>query len=131
MSRVRFTFARSGGLVAAPGLQVVGQVALEDDIGEVTADPDYRRQVGAGEGGRLVRDALRLVELGASASRHMPSPPAPDAYRYRFTIEVPSGGGIVIRATDADAGTGVPELARLVDWAAREAEEIVRHRFRS
>jgi hypothetical protein len=124
---MRFSFARMGGIVAAPGLQVRASVRADDTGGEVTSEPDYRRIIDAAEGSALARDARQVAQASVIESRTT----ARDAVRYAFTIETSTGEDADVRASDADADTATPELARLVEWARREADAIVRGRIRS
>ena len=141
---VKISFVRSGGLVAAPGLQVRALVTLDASGGVVVAEPDYRRVVDPQESADLAGAADALAhtfrQAHGVASRHdqavaadaerAPSAAARDAFRFQFTIESSSGVRVDLRASDVDL-SGPPELGRLVQWAAREADAIVRKRFGS
>jgi len=142
---VKISFVRSGGFVAAPGLQVRASVTLDASGGVVVAEPDYHRVVDPPESADLARAAEALARTirqdPDEASRHdplvaadaarTPSTAARDAFRFQFTIESSSGAHADLRASDVDLKSGPPELDRLVEWAAREADAIVRKRFGS
>jgi hypothetical protein len=142
---VKISFVRSGGFVAAPGLQVRASVTLDASGGVVVAEPDYHRVVDPQESADLARAAEALAHTFRQdhgvASRHdhlvaadaarTPSTAARDAFRFQFTIESSSGAHADLRASDVDLKSGPPELGRLVQWAAREADAIVRKRFGS
>jgi hypothetical protein len=142
---VKISFVRSGGFVAAPGLQVRASVTLDASGGVVVAEPDYHRVVDPQESADLARAAEALAHTFRQdhgvASRHdhlvtadaarTPSTAARDAFRFQFTIESSSGAQAEVRASDVDLKSGPPELGRLVQWAAREADAIVRKRFGS
>ena len=141
---VKISFVRSGGLVAAPGLQVRALLTLDASGGVVVSEPDYRRVVELQESAELAGAAEALAHTSRKdegvASRHdqtvaagaarAPSTAARDAFRFQFTIESSSGVQATLRASDVDL-SGPPELGRLVQWAAREADAIVRKRFGS
>ena len=142
---VKISFVRSGGFVAAPGLQVRGWVTLGASGGVVVAEPDYRRVVDPQESADVARAAEALAhtfrQAPGVASRHdhpvaadaarRPSTATRDAFRFQFIIESSSGAQADLKASDADLKSGPPELGRLVEWAAREADAIVRKRFGS
>jgi hypothetical protein len=123
--RMKLTFTRTGGLVAAPGLQVQAVVTIDPDRGEVTAE-DYRRVLGQDERAALLADVASVAHTQPAPQRTAPR--APDAYRFRFSI----GNGQATTTIDVGASQPSlsPALARLVDWASREADAIVRARFR-
>jgi hypothetical protein len=143
LALVKISFVRSGGFVAAPGLQVRAWVTLDASGGVVVAEPDYRRAVDPLESADLAAAAEALAHtfrqargvasphdppVAADAAR-TPSAAARDAFRFQFTIESSSGAQADLRASDVDVKSGPPELGRLVQWAAREADAIVRNRF--
>src|SRR5438105_11231050 len=60
------TFTRTGGLVAAPGLNVRASVALDDSGGNVTTEDGYWRDVDAAESARLIVDAEAVAAVVAA-----------------------------------------------------------------
>jgi hypothetical protein len=133
---------RSGGFVAAPGLRVRGSVTLDSSGGVVVGEPDYRRIVDPQESADLARAAEALADTfrqahdvagrhgraaGTEAAR-TPSTAARDAFRFQITIESSSGAHADLLTSEVDFKNGPPELGRLVHWAAREADAIVRKR---
>ena len=142
---LKILFVRSGGFVAAPGLQVRGSVTMDAAGGVVLAEPDYRRVVDPQESAELAGAAEALAHtfrqargiasrhdhLAAADARRTPPTATRDAFRFQFTIESSSGAQAEVQASDVDLKSGPPELGRLVQWAAREADAIVRRRFGS
>ena len=122
------TFTRTGGLVAAPGLRVRAAVTLEASGGEVTTTADgYRRTLDSPESAALFADAqaaLATIERPCGAGHHG----SPDAFRLEVTITADDLRTVVVRSDDAELAA-IPALARLGEWATREAEAIVRHRL--
>ena len=124
---MRFTFVRSGGFAAVPGLRVQASVTIDGASGEVVADRGYRRTLEAQESAALVEDAERLVRAGGvPPSSHA----ARDRFLFQLTIETSSGATAIVESRDL-AGAGPPALARLIEWVAREADAIVQTRLRS
>ena len=142
---LKILFVRSGGFVAAPGLQVRGSVTVDAAGGVVLAEPDYRRVVDPQESAELAGAAEALAHtfrqahgiasrhdhLAAADAKRTPPTATRDAFRFQFTIESSSGAQAEVQASDVDLKSGPPELGRLVQWAAREADAIVRKRFGS
>ena len=125
------TFARTGGLVAAPGLGVRAAVALDAAGGEVTMADGYRRTLDSAEGTALFADAeeaLAAIERRGGVSPTASHHGSPDAFRLDVTISADNSRMAVV-ASDAAELAAIPALARLSEWAAREADAIVRHRF--
>ena len=71
---VKISFVRSGGLVAAPGLQVRALVTLDASGGVVVSEPDYRRVVDPHESAQLAGAAEALAhtfrQARGVANRH-------------------------------------------------------------
>ena len=125
--RMVIRFVRSGGLVAAPGLQVRAWATLDQaDGGDVRSEDGYHRRLDEAEGRALLADGRAL----SAADRPGRTEPArrPDAYRFRFTIES-SAGTADLHDGLADADLAQPAFARLVEWASREADAVVRWRI--
>ncbi len=120
-------FTRTGGLVAAPGLQVRASVTLGPQGGEVTSADSYHRTLDASEAATLLQDATATLaqstSLRGGGKGHRPA----DAFR--LTLRLDSGSEAVDLSADDAELASVPPFARLVDWALREADTIVRARF--
>ena len=130
---VKLSFARSGGLVAAPGLQIRASATLEVSGGLVVADPDYQRVLDPQESAAvmsaaetLARSVPRVLDAAHVA---VSEPTARDAFRFQFTIETSSGDRADLLTSEPDSRSGPAELGSLVRWAAREADAIVRRRL--
>ena len=131
---VKLSFARSGGLVAAPGLQIRASATLEVSGGVVVADPDYRRLVDPQESAEVMSAAEALADALRQAHGAVDDAPraqtaARDAFQFQFTIETASGTRADFVSSEADAMNRPADCRRLVQWASREADAIVRHRF--
>ena len=127
---MRIAFSRSGGLAAAPGLQVRGSATLDPSGGDVTSEPDYHRNLDAAESMSLMNNA----EAARAAAEELPTagnPRARDAYQFSISIDTPQSGSATIRVQGDAAPTDPPAIARLVEWVSREADAIVQHRFTS
>ena len=128
---MRITFSRTGGLVAAPRLRVRAEVALDAAGGEVTTADGYRRTLDSAESAALFADAeaaLAAIERRGEPSHGASHHGSPDAFRLEVTITADNSRTVVVRGDDAELAA-TPALARLGEWAGREAEAIVRHRF--
>jgi len=121
------TFTRTGGIVAAPGLKVHASATVDSRGGEVTSDQGYQRMLDASEAARLLQDTTATIaqagRLRAGSRGHRPA----DAFRLALTLD--SGSEAVDLSADDGDSASLPEFARLVDWALREADAIVRARF--
>ncbi len=124
---MRIEFERSGGFGAAPGLEVGATVTLDRSEGEVVAAPDYRRPLESDECVLLADTAATLVTT-ASAGSVASERVSPDAFEFRLVIEAGDGRHTEI---SIQGQSRMPALARLIDWASREADRIVRERVRS
>ena len=125
------TFARTGGLVAAPRLRVRAVVALDAAGGEVSTADGYRRTLDLAESAAPFADAgeaLAAIECWGEARHGASRQGSPDAFRLDVTITGDYSQTVVV-PRDAAELTAVPAVARLGRWAEREAEAIVRQRF--
>jgi hypothetical protein len=130
---VRIEFVRSGGVVAAPGMVVRGEVDLPESGGAQVTSPAcaYRRELSPEECARLQHVDPAAVMRAAEA------PPdaddgARDRYQYDVTFHFADGSRRTVTfhgGPGAAMAAGAPAFADVADWIRHEAERIWQHKL--
>jgi hypothetical protein len=129
---VRIEFVRSGGVVAAPGMVVRGEVDLPETGGAQVTSPAaaYRRELSPAECARLHVDPAAVARAAAASSAAEDA--ARDRYQYDVTFHFADGSRNTVTfhgEPGAGMAAGAPAIAGIADWVRHEAERIWQHKL--
>ncbi len=128
----RITFERSGGFVAAPGLNIKGTADLQrDETAEVKADTaGYHRGLSPQEAQKLrsMINFADFVKLGSDLRKQTAKAESTaDQYQYDITVETSEGQHHTVTIGDQPASELdrlAPGLGRLAEWIRNESRAI-------
>ena len=124
---MRLRFTRTGGIVAAPGLDVRGSATLDYPGAAVTAERGYARPLTPDEAAGLRTSAGAVLASSAGQSADPPIRRGRDVFRFAIEIDAGTRSAEWRGLEEGDAGD--PALEALVAWVSREAMRIARSRL--